>query len=69
MSKQTKLLPKSHCGVYQLDFSCNMEDILANQRKNYILTHCIEHQQDRIKGKWESSGATEHNKENHGQFN
>ena len=27
-----------------------------------------EHQEDRIKGNWESSGATEHTKEYHGQF-
>ena len=35
-----------------------MVDILANQKK--VLTRCIEHQQDSIKGNWESSGATGH---------
>ena len=29
----------------------------------------IEHQQDCIKGKWESSGATKHCLKCHGQFN
>ena len=34
-----------------------------------MITRTIEHQQDSIKGKWESSGATEHCLECHGQFN
>ena len=42
--------------------------ILAIQRKK-ALTHCIEHQQDSIKGNWESSCATDHTKECNGQFN
>ena len=29
----------------------------------------MEHQQDSIKGNWESSGTIEHTKECHGQFN
>ena len=33
------------------------------------MTRCIEHQQDSIKGNWESSGTAEHTKECHGQFN
>ena len=33
------------------------------------MTLCIEHQQDRIKGNWESAGTTENTKEYHGQFN
>ena len=33
-----------------------------------ILKRCTEHQQDSIKGNWESSGATEHTQECHGQF-
>ena len=37
-------------------------------KKRGVLTHCIEHQQDSMIGKWESSGATEHTKECHGQF-
>ena len=44
-----------------------MENILVNQRK--VLVRCIEHQKDNIKGNWESSGATEHTKNFHGQFN
>ena len=33
------------------------------------MTRTTEHQQDSIKGKWESSGATEHCLKCHGQFN
>ena len=33
------------------------------------MTRCIEHQQDSIKGNYESSGATEYTKECNGQFN
>ena len=33
------------------------------------MTRTTEHQQDSIKGKWESSGATEHWLKCHGQFN
>ena len=62
-----KLLPNSHPGVYQLDCSCNGRYIGESKKK--VLTRCIEHQQDSIKGNWESSGATEYTKECHGQFN
>ena len=62
-----KLLPYSYPGVYQLDCSCNGRYI--GESKIKVLTRCIEHQQDSIKGNWESSGATEHTKECHGQFN
>ena len=34
-----------------------------------MISRTIELQQDSIKGKWESSGATEHCLEYHGQFN
>ena len=34
---------------------------LANQRKK-VLTSCSEHQQDSMKGDWNSSGAKEHTK-------
>ena len=37
--------------------------------KKKVITRTIEHQQDSIKGKWESSGATEYCLECHGQFN
>ena len=53
-----KLLPNSHPGVYQLDCSCNGRYIGESKKK--VLTRCIEHQQDSIKGNWESSGTTEH---------
>ena len=62
-----KLLPNSHPGMYQLDCSCNGRYIGESKKK--VLTRCIEHQQDSIKGNWESSGTTEHTKECHGQFN
>lgn len=62
-----KLLPNSHPGIYQLDCSCNGRYIGESKKK--ILTRCIEHQQDSMQGKWESSGATEHTKTCHGHFN
>ena len=62
-----KLLPNSHPGVYQLDCSRNGRYIGESKKK--VLTLCIEHQQDNIKGDWESSDATKHTKECHGQFN
>ena len=34
-----------------------------------VITRTIEHEQDSLKGKWESSGATEHSLKCHGQFN
>ena len=34
-----------------------------------ILTRTIEHKQYSLKGKWDSSGATEHTLTCHGQFN
>ena len=61
-----KLLPNSHSGVYQLDSSCIGRYIGDSKKK--ALTSCIEHQQDSIKDNWESSGATKHTKECHGQF-
>ena len=39
------------------------------ESKKKVLTRTIDHQQDSIKGKWESSGATEHCLTCHGQFN
>ena len=34
-----------------------------------IINRSIEHQQERIKGNWSYSGATEHTKERHSHFN
>ena len=62
-----KLLPNVHPRVYQLDCTCNGK-YTVESKKN-VLRRCIEHQQDTIKGNWESSGTTEHTKECHGQFN
>ena len=43
-----KLLPNSQRGVYQLHCSCNSRHIDESKKK--VLTRCIEHQQDNIKG-------------------
>ena len=37
--------------------------------KKKILARTIEHQQDSFKGKWDNSGAIEHNLTYHRQFN
>ena len=47
--------------------SIQVSDIGETKKK--VMTRTIEHQQDSIKGKWESSGATEHCLKCHGQFN
>ena len=52
--------------MYQSDCSCNGRYIGESKKK--VLTRCVEYQQDSIKANWESSGATEHTKECHGQF-
>ena len=61
MPKQTKLLRNSPPEVYQLDCSCNARYIDESKKK--VLKHCIQQQQDSIKGNWESCGATKHTKE------
>ena len=63
---KSKLIPYSYPGVYTLNCSCNAEYIGETKKK--LITKTIEHQQDCIKRKWESSGATEHCLECHGQF-
>ena len=62
--KKPKLLPNSQPGVYQLECSCNGKYI--SESKKRVFTRCIEHQQDSISGKLESSAPTEHTKESHG---
>ena len=64
---KSKLIPHSYPGVYTLSCSCNAEYIGETKKK--VITRTIEHQQDSMKGKWESSGATEHCLECHGQCN
>ena len=61
-----KLLSNRQSGVYQLDCLCNGKYI--GESKKRVLTRCREHQKDSISGKWEASGATDHTKECHGQF-
>ena len=48
-----KLSPNSQPGANQLDCSCNGKYI--GKSKKRVLTRCIEHQQDSMSGKWESS--------------
>ena len=62
-----KLLPNGFPGVYQLDSTYNA--LYNGKTKKKVITRTIEHQQDSFNGKWESSGATEHCLECHGQFN
>ena len=64
---KSKLIPNSYPGVYTLNCSCNADYIGETKKK--VITRTIEHQQDSIKGKCESSGATEHCLKCHGQFN
>ena len=66
-SNKSKLLLNSFPGVYQLDCTSNVLHIGETKKK--VITRTIEHQQDNFNGKWESSGATEHFLEYHGQFN
>ena len=63
----SKLLPDSFPGVYQLDCTCNA--LYIGDTKNKVITKTIEHQQDSFNGKWESSCATGHYLECHRQFN
>ena len=48
-----KLLSTSHPKVYQLDCLCNGRYIGKSKKK--VLTRCIEHQLDSMRGNWESS--------------
>ena len=64
---KSKLIPNSYLGVYALNCSCNAEYIGETKKK--VMTRTIEHQQDNIKRKWESSVATEDCLKCHGQFN
>ena len=64
---KSKPIPNSCLGIYTLNCSCNAEYIGKTKKK--AATRTIEYQQDSIKGKRKSSGATEHCLECHGQFN
>ena len=64
---KSKLIPNSYPSVYRLNCSRNAEYIGETKKK--AITRTIQHQQDIIKEKWESSGATELCLECHGQFN
>ena len=48
---------------------CSYNGRYIDESNEKVLTHCIEDQQDSIKGNWESSSVIEHTKEFHGQFN
>ena len=62
-------MPNSYPGVYKLSCDCGGEDIGKKKTKKRVLFRSIEHQEDSMAGKWETSGATEHSKECHGRFN
>ena len=64
---KSRLIPNSYSDVYALNCSCNAECIGETKKK--VIARTIEHQQCSIKGKWESSGATEHCLKCYGQFN
>ena len=64
---KSKLIPNSYPGVYTLNSICTAEYIGETKKK--VVTRTIGHQQDSIKEKWESLGATEQCLKCHGQFN
>ena len=64
---KSKLPPNSYPMVHALNCSCNAEYVGETKKK--VLNKTIKHQQDGLKRKWESSGATEHCLKCHGQFN
>ena len=53
--------------LYELSYDCGGKYIGETKRR--VLTRSIENQEDSMTGKWEASGATEHSKDCHGQFN
>lgn len=65
---KSEVLPNSYPGVYELQCSCQSR-YFDETKKNIILSQAIEHQQDGLKGKLESSGATEYTLAYHGNFN
>ena len=64
---KSKLPPNSYATVYLLNCSCNTECMVETKKK--VMTRTIENQEDRIKRKCESSGATENCLKCHDQFN
>ena len=60
MERQSKLLPHSYPGVYELSCDCGGE--YTGETKKRVLTGSIEFEEDNLPGKWETSGATEHSK-------
>ena len=61
-----KLFTNSYPGGCELKCSCG--SVYNGETKRKIISRSIEHQEESIKGKWSSSGATEHTKECHGHF-
>ena len=61
-----KLIPNSYPGVYKLKYSWG--SVYNGEAKKKIISRSTEHQQESIKSKRSSSGATEHTKECHGHF-
>ncbi|XP_065665345.1 uncharacterized protein LOC136086783 [Hydra vulgaris] len=65
-NNKSKLVSNSNPGVYKLTCSCG--SIYISETKKKILTRCIEHQKNYLKGKWDRSGATEHGRKCNGMF-
>ena len=59
---KSTLLLNSYPGLYELNCFCQSKYI---GEKKKILSRAIEHQQDSLKRKWKTSGATEHTVECH----
>ena len=61
---KSKFLLNSYPSVNALNSSYN--SYYRGETNKKIMTRTIEHQQNNIKGKWESSGATKHCSKCHG---
>ena len=68
-NNKSKLPPNSHPGVYKLDCSCGQVTPYIGETKKRIITRTLEHKHDCFVGKWESSGACEHDNKCTGTFN
>ena len=50
------------------ELKCSCESVYNGETKEKIISGSIEHRQESVKGKWSSSGATDHKNECHGHF-
>ena len=67
-NNKCKLPQNSYPGVYQLECSCG-QGVYIGETKKRISTRTKEHEKNAEKGRWNSSGAVEHCRDCHGQFN